>query len=154
MTRRRAIVLLVNILAVVLIGIVVWLALRPTPRTIPTVRESPRTTTEIDGETANDGGTLDLRQAREREVEVELDLFVYQPTIIVTEGGEGAILIEMGNESNVAHTFTSEELGVDKEVGPLKQTGFLMRPPTVPGTYPFFCRFHAEQGMRGAIRVV
>ena len=154
MTRRRAIVLLVNAVAVVLIGIVVWLALRPTPRTIPTVRESPRSTTEIDGETVNYGGTFDLRQAREREIEVELDIFVYQPTIIVTEGGGGAILVEMGNESNVAHTFTSDELGIDREVGALKQTGFLLRPPKVPGTYPFFCRFHADQGMRGALRVV
>lgn len=154
MKRPRARILLLNLLALIAVASAIWLATRPTPRTTPVAPlEAPQRTIELRGEPANALGTFDLRGARERAVEIEAGLLAYDPTIVITGRGTGAFLVELGNETTARHTFTSTVLGIDREMEPRGQDGFVIRPPREPGTYLFWCRYHADQGMRGAVEV-
>jgi plastocyanin len=107
-------------------------------------------TITLGGETANDHGTEEV--AGESSIELELDDFYFEPTVLRGEAGQ-SITLEVFNEGDEAHTFTSDELGVDEELQPGDET-------TIDVTFPdsgqvvFFCRFHDAQGMRGALEVV
>ena len=154
MKLRRKWVIVVDCAAVALLAAVAWFAAGPSPRTNPLPSESPSHTIELNGMPANSAGTYDMRDVPEPEIEIEMGTFFFSPTVVIMERGVGQILIELGNETGEEHSFTSKALGVDRVVAPLKVARFLVRIPDEPGTYLFFCRFHADQGMRGAIRVV
>jgi plastocyanin len=106
-------------------------------------------TISLDGENANDHGTEDV--SGETSIELELDDFYFAPTVLQGEAGQ-TLTLEAFNEGDQAHTFTSEELGVDEEVEPGGETTLDV---TFPGSgrVVFICRFHDGQGMRGALEV-
>jgi plastocyanin len=100
----------------------------------------------IAGQT-NDHGTKTATD----KFEVEADDFYFGPTYIKATAGQ-AFTIELHNEGNTAHTFTSSVLAADEQIRPgEKKTVRLTAPET--GTALFFCRFHQGQGMQGAVFV-
>lgn len=85
------------------------------------------------------------------EFEVEADDFYFEPTYIQARASQ-AFTIEVQNEGNAPHTFTSTELGVDEQVGPGEKKKIKLKAPQT-GTALFVCRFHQGQGMQGAVFV-
>jgi plastocyanin len=104
---------------------------------------------QLGGADANDHGTEDV--SGESAVEFELDDFYFEPTVLQGEAGQ-TLTLEAFNEGDAAHTFTSDELGVDEELEPGAETTIEITFPD-SGQIVFECRFHAGQGMRGAIEV-
>lgn len=106
-------------------------------------------TITLGGETANDHGAEDV--SGESSIEFEMDDFYFEPTVLQGEAGQ-TITLEAFNEGEAAHTFTSDELGVDEELQPGDEATIEVTFPD-SGQVVFQCRFHAGQGMRGAIEV-
>jgi plastocyanin len=106
-------------------------------------------TTTIGGESANDHGSEDV--SGESSIAFEMDDFYFEPTVL--EGEAGATLtLEVENEGENTHTFTSDELGIDQEVEAGQEAEIDVTFPD-SGQVMFFCRFHQDQGMRGALEV-
>ena len=106
-------------------------------------------TIQIGGQSANDHG--DEEVSGETAVEFELDDFYFEPTVLRGEAGQ-SLTLEAFNEGDEAHTFTSDELGVDQELGPGEEASIDITFPD-SGQVVFICRFHESQGMRGAVEV-
>ena len=105
-------------------------------------------TITVGGEKANNHGTKDV--SGETSVEFELDDFYFEPTIL--EGAPGrAVTLEAFNEGDSSHTFTLEEQNVDEQLQPGDELEIQVTFPD-SGTIVFICRFHAGQGMRGALQ--
>ncbi len=115
----------------------------------PTVQEptSPAAT-ETPAE-VNDEGTATFT-SEDVELEIELDNFYFKPTFIKLPG-EATVKAELHNEGSATHTFTSDALGVDEELEPgaAKEVEISIGTKT---RYEFYCRFHQDQGMRGAFQ--
>jgi plastocyanin len=106
-------------------------------------------TTTIAGKPAAEHGTKDV--SGESEIDLEADDFYFEPTILEGSPGE-KLKIEVENEGSATHTFTIDSQNVDVTVQP---DGKREVDVTFPqsGTLRFYCRFHASQGMAGALRV-
>jgi plastocyanin len=82
------------------------------------------------------------------ELELELDDNYFAPTF--ARGTPGAeVTVELVNEGNATHTFTSDALGVDEELGGGDSSSVTITLPE-GGAVEFHCRFHEGQGMKGA----
>jgi plastocyanin len=82
------------------------------------------------------------------ELELELDDNYFAPTF--ARGTPGAeVAVELVNEGNATHTFTSDALGVDEELGGGDSSSVTITLPE-EGAVEFHCRFHEGQGMKGA----
>ena len=82
------------------------------------------------------------------ELELELDDNYFAPTF--ARGTPGAeVTVELVNEGNATHTFTSDALGVDEELGGGDTSSVTITLPE-EGAVEFHCRFHEGQGMKGA----
>jgi plastocyanin len=107
-------------------------------------------TIEVAGQSASDHGTEDVAGAS--ELELELDNFYFEPTVLEGEAGQ-TLTLSLFNEGDAPHTFTIEEQGIDEELEPGQED------VTVDVTFPdsgavlFICRFHEGQGMRGGLSV-
>ena len=99
--------------------------------------------------TVNDKGTKALSGD---ELEVEADDFYFEPTYVTAKSDAGEIKIDITNEGEAEHTFTSDELGVDQEVQPGEKQEVEVD-LSESGTFEFYCRYHKDRGMRGAIVV-
>jgi plastocyanin len=82
------------------------------------------------------------------ELEVELDDFYIGPTFIKVTPGQ-KLTLELKNEGEAAHTFTSDALSVDQEVAP-GESATLEVTLTDAEAVAFYCRFHKGGGMQGA----
>ena len=67
--------------------------------------------------TVNVHGTKDVSKKSSATLAVELDDFFFGPTFIKAKAGE-KVTLELENEGNAPHTFTSDRLGVDEQVAP------------------------------------
>lgn len=112
----------------------------------PTVQNEP---TDTPSETAavNDHGTKTFT-TETFETELELDNFYFEPTTIKAPGGSKATL-ELFNEGDVEHTFTVDALEIDEELEPEARKTIEVELGTET-RYEFYCRYHGDQGMRGA----
>jgi plastocyanin len=100
--------------------------------------------------TVNDKGTKDISaKGASTKLEVEADDFYFEPTFIKAAPGQ-KVEVELKNEGSVAHTFTSPTLDVDKELQPDTTATVEVTVPS-SGNAPFFCRFHKDNGMQGAV---
>lgn len=99
-----------------------------------------------DGE-VNDHGTETFTEEA-FDLELELDNFYFAPTFIKAPGGSTAT-IELHNEGAAPHTFTIDTLDVDEELQP-DETKTVEVDLGTETRYEFYCRFHGDQGMRGA----
>ena len=106
-------------------------------------------TITVDGQSANDHGTTDV--SGETSVEFEMDDFYFSPTVLQGEAGQ-TITLEVANEGENEHSFTSDGLGVDEEV---ESEGTATIEITFPdsGQVEFHCKYHADKGMRGVVEV-
>lgn len=97
----------------------------------------------------NDHGT-ETFTSEAFEVELELDDFYFEPTFIKAPG-ESTAMLRLHNEGGAQHTFTIDDLEVDEtlEPGATKEITVELGTET---RYEFYCRFHADQGMRGAFQ--
>jgi plastocyanin len=93
----------------------------------------------------NDHGTADVQDDK---IELELDDFYFAPTFVKGTPGE-RVTVEVKNEGNTEHTFTSDPLGADEEVAPGDSSSVTVTLPQ-DGAIEFHCRFHEGQGMKGA----
>ena len=103
----------------------------------------------IGGESANDHGSEDV--SGESSLAFEMDDFYFEPTVLQGVAGQ-TLTLDVENEGENAHTFTSDELGVDQEVGPGEEAEIEVTFPD-SGQVVFHCRFHESQGMVGALEV-
>ncbi len=68
-------------------------------------------------------GTKDVSSKSSASVEEELDDKYFNPTFIKAKAGE-KITFTVKNEGKLPHTFTSDDLSIDKQVDPGKSTKF------------------------------
>jgi plastocyanin len=94
-----------------------------------------------------DKGTKDATSAS--ELELEADNFYFNPTFIKVKAGQ-KLTLQLKNEGSAPHTFTSTELGVDKELKPGDTATIDITVPSADAV-AFFCRFHQGGGMQGAL---
>jgi plastocyanin len=95
--------------------------------------------------TVNKGETGD---ATSGSLNVELDDYYFGPAYIKATPGE-TVKLHLENEGKAAHTFTSDALGVDKQLAPGEDADITVTMPA-SGATQFHCRFHASMGMQGA----
>lgn len=106
-------------------------------------------TIQIGGLSANDHGEQDV--SGQASVDVEMDDFYFGPTVLSGEAGQ-TLTVRLMNEGQAPHTFTVEAIGVDVELQPGESgEGDVTLPES--GALLVICRFHAGQGMRGALSV-
>ena len=98
----------------------------------------------LEGPVNNEGiETLDGNR-----VEMAMLDFAFDPTFVQASSGT-SVTVEVSNEGDVAHTFTSDQLGVDVVLNPGEQGQAEVELPS-DGPVEFVCTFHEAQGMRGA----
>jgi plastocyanin len=106
-------------------------------------------TTTVGGQEANDHGTEDA--AGEDSIEFEMDDFYFEPTVLEGEAGQ-TLTLEAFNEGDEEHNVTIEDQGIDEDIEPDDEGEVEVTFPD-SGTVVFFCKYHQDQGMRGALRV-
>jgi plastocyanin len=84
-----------------------------------------------------------------QEVEVVAKDFSFVPKKLSGAVGQ-SIEITLSNTGEVSHTFTIDEYNVDTEVPAGEETTVTVL-PSEPGEFNYYCRFHQDQGMLGAI---
>jgi plastocyanin len=105
-------------------------------------------TIEIAGQEAQDHGAEEVTGAS--EIEVELDDFYFEPTVLEGEAGQ-TLTVSLFNEGEAPHTFTVDELDVDEELQPGDEG--ISAEVTFPdsGALVYYCRFHVGGGMLGGL---
>ena len=107
-------------------------------------------TKEIGGFEATYHGSTDVSGMT--EFQLELDDSYFGPTVLEGEAGQ-ELALGLYNEGGVSHTFTIDEEGIDEEL-PSGADGIEIEvafPDS--GALVFYCRFHRDQGMVGALSV-
>ncbi len=84
-----------------------------------------------------------------QEVGIDLVNAAFAPKAIEARAGQ-PLIVELHNKGFTAHTFTSEQLGVDV-VLERGQDRTITISPQPAGTNRFYCRFHQGEGMRGQV---
>jgi plastocyanin len=110
--------------------------------------ESPTSTT-IGGAQVESHGTKDV-SSESGKVEVELDDYYFDPTILKGKPGQ-KVELELKNEGKTTHTFTIAEQSINKEIQPGDETEVEVTFPQ-SGALKFVCTFHQSQGMVGALQ--
>ena len=108
-------------------------------------RESEGGKKTIAGVSANDHGTKSVSG----EVEIELDDYYFEPTVL--KGKPGAkVTLELKNEGSVEHNFTLASQSIDKSLSPGATAKVSVTIPKT-GEVSFYCKFHKSMGMAGAL---
>jgi plastocyanin len=100
------------------------------------------------------GGEEDAGGSAKNELTpIELDItardFAFDPADLTGSVGQN-IEVTLANTGSAPHTFTIDEYNVDEEVPAGEEVSFTIL-PSEPGEFNFYCRFHQDQGMFGAI---
>ena len=109
------------------------------------------TTEKLTGK-VNAKGTKSVVGTSDAELELEADDFYFEPTYIKVSPGQ-KVELEIENEGDATHTFTSRDLGVDDELAPGGKKTVTVTAPMTAGLTEFHCNFHSGMGMRGAFVV-
>jgi plastocyanin len=102
----------------------------------------------VDGK-VNVKGTKDVSSKSAATIDMEADDYYFGPTFVKVKPGE-KVTIELENEGNASHTFTSDSLGVDEQVAAGKKAKFTVTVPSDGTAFEFHCSFHEDMGMQGA----
>lgn len=121
----------------------------PTQTASPTETGGEGGKITIAGRQANDHGSLSV--AGQDEIELELDDFYFQPTLLQGQAGQ-SLTIELRNEGTAAHNFSLTEQNVDQDLEAGEDAKVTVTFPD-SGTLAFFCKFHSGQGMVGGLSV-
>jgi plastocyanin len=97
--------------------------------------------------TVNSHGTKAVKAGD--TVAMETDDYYFGPTFI--KGPAGAqITVNLANEGKATHTFTIDGQDVNQQLAPdAKATVSVTLPAS--GVLAYYCRFHRNQGMQGAL---
>jgi plastocyanin len=106
------------------------------------------TSTTIMGTQVQSHGVKDVSNETGK-VEVELDDYYFDPTILKGKPGQ-KVELELKNEGKTTHTFTIAEQSINKEIQPGDETEVEVTFPQ-SGALKFVCTFHQSQGMVGAL---
>ena len=112
-------------------------------------QKEPSGTVEIAGKAANDHGSKNVSALD--EVEVEIDDFYFEPTVLEGDPGQ-KITLELGNEGSADHNFSLPDQGIDQDIASGKDAKVDVQLPD-SGTVLFFCKFHTSSGMNGGLEV-
>jgi plastocyanin len=104
-------------------------------------------TITIAGEKAVNKGDEDVAGAG--RVEMELDDFYFEPTLLRGEPGQ-RITIAMRNQGKILHNLALRDQDVDKDVEPGATATVELRFPQ-SGQLVFVCKYHTGQNMRGGL---
>jgi plastocyanin len=110
--------------------------------------ESEGGTTTIAGQASNDHGAKDVSSSS--SVEIELDDFYFEPTLLKGKTGE-TLDVTLKNEGSVEHNFSVTGQGIDQDVEAGKEATVKVTFPK-SGTLAFFCKYHRSQGMAGGLQ--
>ena len=102
----------------------------------------------VDGK-VNTKGTKDISAKTSATLELEADDFYFKPTFVKVKAGE-KVTVELKNEGNATHTFTSDSLSIDQQVAAGKKAKFTITVPSTGTAFEFHCNFHGDMGMKGA----
>jgi plastocyanin len=102
----------------------------------------------VDGK-VNVKGAKDFSSMSAATIDMEADDYYFGPTFVKVKPGE-KVTIELENEGNASHTFTSDSLGVDEQVAAGKKAKFTVTVPSDGTAFEFHCSFHQDMGMQGA----
>jgi plastocyanin len=102
------------------------------------------------GQKVTNKGSADVSSKSSATLEVEMDDFYFKPTFIKAKAGE-KITIKAENEGDTDHTFTSDDLSVNKTLAPGKSAKFTVTVPSDGAVFQFHCDFHEAMGMAGAV---
>lgn len=104
-------------------------------------------TTTVAGVAALDHGTKDASGMEELDVELDDDYF--EPTVITGTPGQ-KLKLELENEGSNEHNFTLESQSLDNDVDAGEKADVTV---TIPqsGQLSFYCRYHKQLGMAGAL---
>lgn len=103
---------------------------------------------DVDGK-VNVHGTKDVSSKSAATIDMEADDYYFGPTFVKVKPGE-KVTIELENEGNAPHTFTSDSLGVDQQVAAGTSKKFTVTVPSDGTAFEFHCSFHEGMGMQGA----
>jgi len=106
------------------------------------------TSTTIMGTQVQSHGVKDVSNETGK-VEVELDDYYFDPTILKGKPGQ-KVELELKNEGKTTHTFTIADQSINKEIQPGDETETEVTFPQ-SGALKFVCTFHQSQGMVGAL---
>ena len=83
--------------------------------------------------------------------QVEQVDYRFQPPDLAARAGD-PVTVQLVNHGTSAHTFTIDELNVDRSLDP-GQSATVTFTPATSGTFAFYCRFHGASGMTGTLTV-
>jgi plastocyanin len=101
------------------------------------------------GEQANAHGEVDV--SGDDTLEFELDDNYFEPTVILGTAGQ-EITLEAFNEGGNIHNFSLTDQQIDQDFREDSEEEIEVTFPD-SGALTFFCKYHAELGMRGELRV-
>jgi plastocyanin len=104
-------------------------------------------TVVLDGQVANDHGSVAVSSAGER-VPVEAGDFYFQPTVLSGPAGQPVVLEVTGSDS--LHNLSVAEGDLDEDIVPGETLEVELVFPEM-GTLVFVCKYHEVQGMAGAL---
>ena len=104
-------------------------------------------TTTVAGVAAADHGTKDASGMDELDVELDDDYF--EPTVITGTPGQ-KLKLELENEGSNEHNLTLEAQKLDQDVEAGEKAEVTV---TIPqsGQVSFYCKYHKQLGMAGAL---
>jgi plastocyanin len=103
---------------------------------------------QVDGK-VNVKGTKDISKKSTATLDLEADDYYFEPTFVKVKPGE-KVTIELENEGDMVHTFTSDSLSIDQQIAPGKSKKFTVTVPRDGTAFAFHCSFHQRMGMQGA----
>lgn len=116
-----------------------------------TTKAEAQAPVSLSGKVTNKGTKDISTKGATTSLELEAYDFYFEPTFIKVAPGQ-KISVELKNAGSVAHTFTAPSLGIDQEVQAGAKITVEVTVPT-SGNAAFYCRFHKDSGMQGAMFV-
>lgn len=113
----------------------------------PAPRGQAPGTVSLEGEAANDHGSVHVE--RSTAVEIEAGEFFFAPTVLTAEPGL-TTEVRFRNRGRERHNVSVTELGVDEDVEPGETIEVTVEFPE-SGVTVMFCKYHRDQGMLGAL---
>jgi plastocyanin len=105
-------------------------------------------TIQIGADAANNHGTEAI--GGKSELEVELDDFYFEPTVIQGKPGQ-TVKLELKNEGGTEHNFSIDDQKIDQDVEEGEDASVTV---TIPqsGAVEFYCKYHRSSGMAGELK--
>ena len=95
-------------------------------------------------------GKKDISGKKKATIEIEQDNYYFEPTFVKVSPGE-KVTVELKNEGNTTHTFTSDRLNVDQSLSAGKSKKITITVPSNAKAFAFHCSIHQSFGMQGAL---